>query len=364
LNYIAQADLSYSGASLSPFTILGFGGVGASTVVWARNKTKRAPGSPGPPPSSRRVKVIVAATVLILACTLVRLAETAKRRTFRLAPYTATYLSQCPSPANISAPLMYYKQNWNRLTNFGDEISPALVARMTGREIVKTTTEEDHTAYLGPRLLAIGSIVHTARACDIIWGTGVRTHQYWPDFDAALLAVHALRGPNSAHAIAAASPGVRLPNVYGDPALLLPRYFPELGPKSTEKKGLRDDVLVLLHFRDAGRIPAEAGYTVLSALSERWEDVVERITAASFVVSSSLHGLIVADAYGIPARGLQLNLEEPSFKYADYYLGTQRPEFRMANSVQEALWMGPEAPPRVDLDALVAAFPGDIIATV
>lgn len=52
-------------------------------------------------------------------------------------------------------------------------------------------------------------------------------------------------------------------------------------------------------------------------------DVVRAVGSASIVYASSLHGVIVADALGIPAALLRLSgskrSREPEFKYADYF---------------------------------------------
>lgn len=74
-----------------------------------------------------------------------------------------------------------------------------------------------------------------------------------------------------------------------------------------------------------------------------------------------MSGAIAAEAFGIPARIL-LNpaSSENLFKYQDYYLGTNRPNFRIAYSLQEALELGGEAPPQCDLQKLYAAFPFEL----
>ena len=72
-----------------------------------------------------------------------------------------------------------------------------------------------------------------------------------------------------------------------------------------------------------------------------------------------MHGLIVAEAYNIPARMLRITENEPIFKYKDYYAGTNRPNFRFATSVEEALRLGGEPPFECDLEKLYAAFPFD-----
>lgn len=78
------------------------------------------------------------------------------------------------------------------------------------------------------------------------------------------------------------------------------------------------------------------------------------------MVSSALSGIIVAEAYGIPARLLMVENSantETMLKYADYYQGTNRFDFQYATTLEEALEMGGEPAPQCDLEMLYNAFP-------
>lgn len=90
-----------------------------------------------------------------------------------------------------------------------------------------------------------------------------------------------------------------------------------------------------------------------------WDKVIGRILDARFVISSSLHGIIVAEAFGIPARYLRMGDHESIFKYQDYYYGTNRFDFKYATTIEEALEMGGGPPAQCDLDKLLNAFPYD-----
>ncbi|WP_346793949.1 polysaccharide pyruvyl transferase family protein, partial [Klebsiella pneumoniae] len=50
----------------------------------------------------------------------------------------------------------------------------------------------------------------------------------------------------------------------------------------------------------------------------------KEIVNSKFVISGSLHGIIIAEAYGIPAIFLDNNSGESRFKYDDYYFGSGR----------------------------------------
>ena len=91
--------------------------------------------------------------------------------------------------------------------------------------------------------------------------------------------------------------------------------------------------------------------------SDPWEEIIEKILDSKFVIASAMHGLIIAEAYGVPARMLRITSSEPLLKYEDYYLGTNRPHFQYAESIEEALALGGELPFQCDLKTLYEAFP-------
>ena len=89
---------------------------------------------------------------------------------------------------------------------------------------------------------------------------------------------------------------------------------------------------------------------------------VRAILQSRFVLSGSLHGLIIAEAFGIPARLLRLSDREALFKYQDYYLRTGRQACSPTRSVAEGLAQGGEPPPLFNAQALLDAFPMDLWA--
>ncbi|OGN64817.1 MAG: hypothetical protein A3E80_04945 [Chlamydiae bacterium RIFCSPHIGHO2_12_FULL_49_9] len=244
--------------------------------------------------------------------------------------------------------LLYYYLEPN-LNNFGDTLSLKIVERMVGeqvdvyRKLVHKKTK---------KLLAIGSIFYFAVDGDVIWGSGINGKTVKKtDYSFKELDVRAVRGPLTRQFLKE-NFDIDAPEIYGDPALLFPRLFPEFKRKENPSY----DYIIIPHYRELAMFPKEL-YPQAVYPTDPWEEVIDKILDSKFVISSSLHGLIIADAYGIPSRMLRVTEKEFLFKYQDYYLGTNRPYFRFATSVEEALLMGGEMPFECDLEKLYNAFP-------
>jgi pyruvyltransferase len=63
----------------------------------------------------------------------------------------------------------------------------------------------------------------------------------------------------------------------------------------------------------------------------RYLHVIDQILQCEKIVSSSLHGLILADAYRVPAYWLQVGERQSGdqFKYEDYFGSVQRPTVQL-----------------------------------
>lgn len=240
---------------------------------------------------------------------------------------------------------LYYWQS-KHFTNFGDHLSLKLVERIVGGK-VKTAYGSDHH-----KLLAIGSVLLFAKTDDVVWGTGMNAKRLdLKLYNFKRLDIRAVRGPLTRDFIMK-NFDIYCPEVYGDPALLLPYFFPEF----KKKQNPEFDYVIVPHYSEEDLFPKSLYPNVIYP-TEPWNDVVRKIINSKFVIAGSLHGVIVAEAYNIPARYLRLSDHEPLFKYQDYYLGTNRPNFRYATTVEEALLMGGEPPFDCDLKKLYESFP-------
>lgn len=227
--------------------------------------------------------------------------------------------------------------------NFGDELGPTMIRRMLATRSFRPAARKR----IDTRVLSVGSILSFAERYDTIWGSGVngkdRYVGYPHPFD-----VRAVRGPLT-RAVLLAN-GHAVPPVYGDPALLVPKYFPEFvdRPKTRE-------ALVVPNLNDEKYFAYEAAANPRRG----FVDVVAEIVGSEFVVASSLHALIIADAFDVPNRPLRSEVEHP-FKYIDYYLSTGRTGVVFAESVEDAFRLGPVKAGRIDTSMVEGAFPWDL----
>ena len=242
-------------------------------------------------------------------------------------------------------PLYYWhKKTWN---NFGDYLSLKMVERIVGQP-VKIAKQKGHEK----NLLAIGSILICGKEGDVIWGSGLKGNKMdLSEFSFSNLDIRAVRGPLTRQFLQDKL-HIECPEVYGDPALLVPYLFPEFRKKAHPKY----DYIIIPHYSEEKLFP-KRHYPNVVYPTDPWDEIIEKITDSRFVIASSLHGIIVAEAFGIPARFLRITEHEPLFKYQDYYYGTDRPDFLYATSIEEALAMGGEPPFKCDLNKLYESFP-------
>jgi pyruvyltransferase len=201
------------------------------------------------------------------------------------------------------------------------------------------------------KLLGIGSILNYAKNNDIIWGTGRNGIKPSHEHQFIYLDVRAVRGPLTRQFLL--EKGIDCPEVYGDPTLLLPLLFPEFKKQENPSK----EYVIIPHFSDEHLFLNDPNFV---SVKENWQEVVKKILHSKFVIASALSGVIVAEALGIPARLLIIDNAgntENLFKYEDYYLGTNRSNFKYAKTVEEALIMGGEPPHTCDLQKLYNSFP-------
>jgi pyruvyltransferase len=254
--------------------------------------------------------------------------------------FSIFFLSCTLESTETERPILYWYSN----KNFGDYLSKIIVEKMAGCPVKGASLSETQ-----PILFAVGSILRKAREGDIVWGSGFREDPLLEARKYHSLDVRAVRGPRTRQILL--QMGIKCPEVYGDPALLLPYLFPEY-----KKQEPIYEYIVIPHHSESKLF---GDYKNVVYQTEPWYQILDKVLKSKLVISSSLHGIIVAEAFGVPARLLKISWNEKLLKYQDYYEGTGRPNFCYANSVHEALQMGGEKPININLEPLMNSFPYD-----
>lgn len=182
---------------------------------------------------------------------------------------------------------------WHAPHNVGDVLTAWLVERISGQPVRAVHHNRPEHKYF-----VTGSIITLANSHTTVWGAGMAWANDKIRRDPVILAV---RGPlTRARALEC---GATCPDVLGDPALLLPRLY-QPKPDKPFKIGM------VPHLVDHERAKRRYhGSKLVSVIDVRHsvESVIEAICQCERIVSSSLHGLIFATAYGIPVRWAELS---------------------------------------------------------
>lgn len=225
--------------------------------------------------------------------------------------------------------------------NFGDELSYFIVSKVLNTTIDLATKNEKG------KLLGIGSILHQAQDNDIVWGSGINGKYVNKKVEAKNLNILSVRGPLTQAYLKEC--GYNVPDIFGDPAVLTPLFY---SPKIHSKKKA---FAYVPHFSELKHLNLAGDIPVINP-TKPYKEVIDEIFNTELILSSSLHGVILAEAYGIPAVLIRSNENEPLFKYKDYYLGTGRQDLVFATSIEEGLRMEPMGGFKSDNQAIMSAL--------
>lgn len=209
-----------------------------------------------------------------------------------------------------------------RNQNLGDDLNYYLLKELTGKEIVNQYNlyQKFHVNYC-----CVGSILDSSLVNEnsVVWGAGALLGEC--PIKMKPRKVCAVRGPLTRHYLQ--SQNIECPSVFGDPALLLPIVY-----QPVEKKKYK--VGVIPHYSD---LRTNKLRLFLSQCGEGvqviklrgygdWKKVIDEINECDFIVSSSLHGIIISDAYNIPNVWVEFSdhVLGNGFKFRDYFLSVGR----------------------------------------
>ncbi|MFA6147804.1 MAG: polysaccharide pyruvyl transferase family protein [bacterium] len=244
---------------------------------------------------------------------------------------------------------------WYRnIVNFGDTVNPYLVKEL-GRK---------HVRWVNPKkikkdyYLCAGSVLGKANGNATIWGSGFMRGD--EKLGSAPKKIHAVRGPLTRELLS--RQGMECPDVFGDPVLLLP-FLHRPKPEKLYKLG------IIPHFVDKDhpwlRKEPSGGIRIIDIQNRNIFAFIEDVNRCERVISSSLHGLIIADAYSIPSRWVKFSdkIGGGNFKFLDYYKSigktTDRPmEITDRTTIEDILKeISIFEPLRIDLSKLARSCP-------
>jgi hypothetical protein len=237
--------------------------------------------------------------------------------------------------------------------NLGDALSAVLVGAIAGLKVTRRNFDDT-----GERLVSVGTIGHAQRHGTVhLWGTALDPKRN--AFDAALgrfavppdtrFVVHAVRGRYTAAYLR--EQGIAVPEAYGDPVWFLPRLV------ATPEVEKRWDLGVIVHITeleaplpDAAVIAAYRRYRIAPSLADSVRIIntytgpgladlmakVDEIRACRRIASTSFHGLVIPEAFGIPCVWFSMHAGESliadiddeevamDHRVRDWYSGTSK----------------------------------------
>jgi len=195
---------------------------------------------------------------------------------------------------------------FNKVPNFGDQLAPALLCYYGFTPI--------HSSKANATIVSLGSILDNLplEYSGLILGAGFKNDIERKFPCANILAV---RGELTRDRL-----GLSEKAILGDPGLLADRLL-----SRRQKKHYK--VGIVPHFFDKDneiiKMIKTNNYTTINIIDvqKRPKEVIKEIDRCEYVLSSSLHGMIVADSLGIPNAWLVLSdkVQGRGFKFYDYF---------------------------------------------
>ena len=228
---------------------------------------------------------------------------------------------------NIKGPVPVFWWSETRLMgkskeNYGDLLSKYIVESLSEKDVKwiqpkkRTWFERDRTNYF-----VCGSILSHVTKKSVVWGSGIIDEEH----DVVNCDFKAVRGPRTRSFLE--SKGYTCPEVYGDPALILPiLYYPKFEKKF--KLG------IIPHYNDYKTVYENYKNTeeivVIDLMTLDVEEVTTQIIECERIISSSLHGIIVSHAYQIPAIWVEFSKKifGSGIKYIDYLESVDLPKYQ------------------------------------
>ena len=219
---------------------------------------------------------------------------------------------------NVKIPFYYYNVD----NNFGDLVTPYFLKKYCNNNDYILNIKDN---YDGKKIISCGSIMRLCNKKTLVYGSGIRDLNQ--DINDGIIKI--VRGPLTRNRLI--DLGYYCPPVYGDPGLLLPLYY-----KPTISKKYKLGILPhIIHYNKIKNIyNNEKNILIIDLSNPNIEKVIDQILSCHKVISSSLHGLIVSDAYNIPNKWIQFdnNIKGDNTKFLDYFKSVNRKDQSYINN--------------------------------
>lgn len=213
---------------------------------------------------------------------------------------------------------LYWSGGRDNAVNFGDSLSPVLVGLLSSRRVVFAGVHNCE-------LLAIGSILeryahHAWRRrlvfnnrSVLIWGSG--TIRAGGEVALGAAEAFGVRGVYTRDRL-----GLPASTPLGDPGLLVDLLIGDKRPAKRWRWGIIPHVSDRIDPRFARLAEATSGATLIDVTDPDVHAVARQVASCGFIASSSLHGLIAADSFGIPNVRLVAGdrIRGGNWKFDDY----------------------------------------------
>ena len=244
---------------------------------------------------------------------------------------------------------------WWEKPNLGDDLSRVIVEHMLSLRGLSL----DEPVHGRKHLYAVGSIITAGIQDCTVWGSGVLFATMLNRVKGRKLDIRSVRGPVTR--ILLIDMGYNVPDVYGDPVIILPEIYKPDNAKKKYKYGVIIHKDQKFSSKEDEKFIGRNDVLLIDIRTRDYRKFVDKVVSCEKVISSSLHGIIIAESYGVPAMMHQPTVE-PLLKYCDWYYSTGRMAFPTAKHLEEVLTVA--APALPDLTKLregqKKAFPYDL----
>lgn len=230
--------------------------------------------------------------------------------------------------------------------NYGDALSPYIINKLSGktiqlkhayinkyRKFVKSIlfmSLNEIRSILFPwqnNVLGVGSIITCGNSKSIVWGAGFMNNsgEYFGR------EIRAVRGKLTSRKLV--NSGHSKCEIYGDPALLLPLLI-------SKPISIKNKLSIIPHWSETDEFIERFGdrYHIIDLRSKDVEKITKDIASSEYILSTSLHGIIVGQAYGIPSLWIKDGyIQTDGFKFADYFSSVDIPEYSGFQNLNQIL---------------------------